>query len=152
MLSFAPYLVFGNGLVGQGSGTLGADIDAAINFGGGIKLHVHRRVALRVELRDSMLRRDTHHLTLNLGVSLMLLRGRQRPLADRDHDGIPDPGPGVRFPDQCPETPGFYEFDGCPPPADGGEFPIRYHGAGATLRSEFGRSRGSLASRREPVS
>ncbi len=126
--ALTPFVLVGGGLIGIRSGpeALGRDVDPALHFGGGLKLHLDRWV-LRLDIRDVVSHRrgvdetfEAHHLELLLGASVMLgVREpkprpdrRPTPLRDSDGDGLRD---NV---DQCPQEPenldGYQDDDGCP--------------------------------------
>lgn len=132
LFAIAPYVLFGYGFAGEQGVTLGRDIDATFNFGGGVKIYAHKLIALQLDVRDTVIRDLvwTQHLQVNVGVTFTLFRGGARP-TDRDRDGVPDPGPRVSFPDACPDTPGLVEFNGCPPPDPPAQLPIRYNTDGS---------------------
>lgn len=101
-----------------------------IQFGGGVKLRIHPRMAIRAEVRDALWKFDgaptppgedaTDNLTFSGGLEFALggVTGpRAEPVAavtDADNDGVPD---GT---DQCPNTPMGARVDarGCPLDSD----------------------------------
>lgn len=106
-----PFALVGGGRMGISSDLAGEDDDPAFHFGAGLKFNLHRRVALRLEARDTITRQrpasDTaHHFELLAGVSLVFGRPKPRPL-DTDRDGVID------LQDQCPMEAGTPP-DGCP--------------------------------------
>jgi OOP family OmpA-OmpF porin len=115
-----PFVLVGGGALGVSSNPLilGSDIDPAMHWGGGVKLYLHRYVALRVEGRHVLSARQatqnsfTSHGEFLAGLTITL--GRARPLPepppdpDRDKDGF------INERDDCPDTPGVSP-DGCPP-------------------------------------
>jgi outer membrane protein OmpA-like peptidoglycan-associated protein len=119
----SPFVLVGGGRMGIISDTdaSGKDDDPALHFGGGIKINLHRRVALRLEGRDTITKQrpnaDTpHHVEGLLGLSLVFGRPSPKP-KDSDGDGVVD------LQDQCPMEPGLLP-DGCPiRDADGDGFP-----------------------------
>lgn len=114
--SVVPFVVLGGGLLGTRGDTLGKDVDLAGHFGGGVKVHVHRNVAVRLDIRGTVgsghgteTRRVVYPEVL-LGISVPLsLRGR-----DSDGDGLYDPGQRARPTDECPQRPGDLRHRGCP--------------------------------------
>jgi OOP family OmpA-OmpF porin len=52
--SITPFVLIGAGVIGVASPreVLGKDYDPALHFGGGVKFFIHRRVVLRLDLRD----------------------------------------------------------------------------------------------------
>ncbi len=116
LASVVPFVLVGGGLLGTRGDTLGQDLDLVGHFGGGLKIHVHRNVALRLDLRGTIgsgrgteTRRVVYPEVL-LGVSVPLsLRGR-----DSDDDGLYDPGQRARPTDACPQQPGRVQLRGCP--------------------------------------
>jgi outer membrane protein OmpA-like peptidoglycan-associated protein len=116
----APFVLVGAGGMGVASNTiiLGKDIDPAFHWGGGVKLYLHRYIALRVEGRHVVAARQatqdssTSHAEFLAGLSFTL--GRAKPMVapppdpDRDKDGF------LNERDDCPDTPGVSP-DGCPP-------------------------------------
>ncbi|PRQ01079.1 Outer membrane porin F precursor [Enhygromyxa salina] len=116
----APFVLVGAGAMGVSSNPiiLGSDVDPAIHWGGGVKLYLHRYVALRFEGRHVLAAKQatqnsfTSHAEFLAGLSFTL--GRAKPLKepppdpDRDKDGF------LNERDDCPDTPGVSP-DGCPP-------------------------------------
>ena len=125
--SITPFLLAGGGGLGVASRreAVGADIDAAAHFGGGLKFFLDRQTTLRIEARDNITARRglqsgvVHSVEVLLGVSLALGRKKDEPkpapVLDTDGDGILDPD------DKCVDTPGVAEFDGCPIPDTDGD-------------------------------
>ncbi|MBK9757948.1 MAG: OmpA family protein [Nannocystis sp.] len=114
--SVVPFILIGGGLLGTRGDALGADLDLVSHFGGGLKIHVHRNVAIRLDLRGTVgsghgtETRRVVYPELLLGVSVPLnLRGR-----DSDDDGLYDPGQRARPTDACPQQPGRLGDRGCP--------------------------------------
>src|SRR6185295_12040260 len=73
----SPFVLVGGGRMGiiSDDSASGKDDDPAVHFGGGIKINLHRRVALRLEGRDTITKQrpeaDTaHHIEALLGLSL----------------------------------------------------------------------------------
>jgi outer membrane protein OmpA-like peptidoglycan-associated protein len=109
----SPFILGGGGRMGiiSDADASGKDDDPALHFGGGIKINLHRRVALRLEGRDTITKErpnaDTaHHIEGLLGLSLVFGRPAPKP-KDSDGDGVVD------LQDQCPLEPGLLP-DGCP--------------------------------------
>jgi outer membrane protein OmpA-like peptidoglycan-associated protein len=109
----SPFVLGGGGRMGiiSDDAASGKDDDPALHFGAGLKINLHRRVALRLEGRDTITKErpgaDTaHHIEALLGLSLVFGRPAPRP-ADADGDGVID------LQDQCPQEPGLLP-DGCP--------------------------------------
>ncbi len=109
----SPFVLGGGGRMGivSDDAASGQDHDPALHFGAGLKINLHRRVALRIEGRDTITKErpqaDTaHHIEGLLGLSLVFGRPAPRP-ADSDGDGVVD------LQDQCPQEPGVSP-DGCP--------------------------------------
>ena len=116
LASIVPFILLGGGLLGTRGDALGSDRDLVAHFGGGVKVHVHRNVAVRLDLRGTVgsgRGTDTRrvvHPELLLGISVPLgLRGR-----DSDGDGLFDPGQRARPEDACPAQPGRLRDRGCP--------------------------------------
>jgi outer membrane protein OmpA-like peptidoglycan-associated protein len=116
LYSVVPFVVLGGGLLGTRGDTLGKDVDLSGHFGGGVKVHVHRNIAVRFDVRGTVgsghgteTRRVVYPEVL-LGISVPLaLRGR-----DSDGDGLFDPGQRARPTDECPQRPGDLRHRGCP--------------------------------------
>jgi len=114
--SVVPFVVLGGGLLGTRGDTLGKDVDLSGHFGGGVKVYVHRNIAVRFDVRGTVgsghgteTRRVVYPEVL-LGISVPLaLRGR-----DSDGDGLFDPGQRARPTDECPQRPGDLRHRGCP--------------------------------------
>jgi outer membrane protein OmpA-like peptidoglycan-associated protein len=109
----SPFVLVGGGRMGiiSDDSESGKDDDPAVHFGGGVKINLHRRVALRLEGRDTITKQrpeaDTaHHVEALLGLSLVFGRPAPKP-KDSDGDGVVD------LQDQCPLEPGLLP-DGCP--------------------------------------
>jgi outer membrane protein OmpA-like peptidoglycan-associated protein len=142
-----PFIVAGAGAVGVASprSAVGSEVDIGIHFGGGLKFFINYWLMLRLDIRDNLTNRAgvgegvTHSPEILLGLSVTLNRSKEKPLRDRDGDGIPDrddqcvnePGPAPtgcpadvdddEIPDEedkCPTEPesrnGFEDDDGCP--------------------------------------
>ena len=116
LASVVPFILIGGGLLGTRGDALGNDLDLVSHFGGGLKVHVHRNVAIRLDLRGTVgsghgtETRRVVYPELLLGVSVPLnLRGR-----DSDDDGLYDPGQRARPTDACPQQPGRLRDRGCP--------------------------------------
>ena len=114
-----PFIVAGAGAMGVASprSAVGSESDVAIHFGGGLKFFINYWLMLRLDIRDNLTNRAgvgegvTHSPEVLLGLSVTLLRKKEKPLRDRDGDGIPDRD------DQCPREPGPAPT-GCPPDDD----------------------------------
>jgi len=130
--SVSPFALLGGGMLGVSSdGTaVGNDIDAALHFGGGVKIYIFRWLVGRVDVRDVVTHRrgndqfTGHNFEVLFGLSATLGREvdepkRKKPApapargpVDTDGDGITDDV------DACvsdPETVnGFEDEDGCP--------------------------------------
>jgi OOP family OmpA-OmpF porin len=107
----SPFVLIGGGRMGIFSDASGDDSDPALHFGGGLKINLHHRVALRLDVRDTITKQrpasDTaHHIEALAGLSLVFGRPAPRP-ADTDRDGVVD------LQDECPLEPGLLP-DGCP--------------------------------------
>ncbi|MBK8234358.1 MAG: OmpA family protein [Deltaproteobacteria bacterium] len=99
--SVVPFVLAGAGAFGVSSrrSALGKDIDAALHFGAGIEVFMHRYVALRLDVRDVVTakrgvdRGVTGTLEALLGVSVTL--GRKRTAPPVRGDASPRVGPGA---------------------------------------------------------
>jgi outer membrane protein OmpA-like peptidoglycan-associated protein len=119
-----PFIVAGAGAVGVASprSAVGSEVDVGIHFGGGLKFFINYWLMLRLDIRDNLTNRVgvgegvTHSPEILLGLSVTLNRTKEKPLRDRDGDGIPDRD------DQCPREPGPAPT-GCPPDADDDDIP-----------------------------
>jgi OOP family OmpA-OmpF porin len=114
-----PFVLVGGGGVGVRANpfVLGTDVDPSVHWGGGVKVFLHRYVALRVEGRHVLAPKQatqnsfTSHGEFLAGLTFTL--GRAKPLPepppdpDRDKDGF------LNDRDDCPDTPGVSP-DGCP--------------------------------------
>lgn len=131
----APFALVGLGAMIQTSRRLGSDVDPVLHYGGGLKLFLHRMIALRLELRANATGRHgqvsgrTHHLEALLGVSLTLGRPPPtRPRAPAPATACTEPGragctrPGVRPPAPVLEATSP-DPAGAPPPATRPEGP-----------------------------
>lgn len=118
--SVAPFATLGAGALGARSDSasaVGNDTDAAIHFGGGVKIHPSRHSQVRIDVRDvvaagrGIANGVTHSPEILVTAALVLGRAREeaRPAApkDSDGDGFIDPR------DRCPNEPGVAP-DGCP--------------------------------------
>lgn len=85
--SVTPFVLVGGGVLGiaSPSSALGSDLDPALHFGGGLKLFANRWLALRLDLRDLLSRKQgldeglsAHNFELTLGLSITVLRPRRR--------------------------------------------------------------------------
>lgn len=128
--TLTPFILGGGGarLVTSDESALGADADAAVTFGGGVKLYAGRWMVLRGDVRDTLTPRRgvgggaTHWLEATLSIGAVFGRQRDYPKRppppkpatpeDSDRDGWFDQD------DACPDDAGV-EPDGCPPPPDG---------------------------------
>lgn len=135
----SPFAVIGGGRMGLFSDYAGDDDDPALHFGAGVKINLHRRLLVRLDVRDNITKQrpeaDTpHHIEALAGLSLVFGRPAPRP-KDTDGDrvvdlqdlcpleqGLPPDGCPVRdrdrdsFPDpqdECPLEPGIAP-NGCP--------------------------------------
>ena len=109
--SVSPFVLIGGGRMGISSDPAGKDSDPELHFGGGLKINVHRKVAIRVDVRDNITKQrpdeDTaHHIEALAGLSVVFGRPAPRP-KDSDRDGVVD------LQDQCPLEAGLPP-DGCP--------------------------------------
>ncbi|PRP92184.1 Outer membrane porin F precursor [Enhygromyxa salina] len=119
-----PFIVAGAGAMGVASprSAVGSEADIGVHFGGGLKFFINYWLMLRLDVRDNLTNRIgvgegvTHSPEILLGLSVTLNRKSEKPLRDRDGDGIPDRD------DQCPREPGPAP-SGCPPDADQDEIP-----------------------------
>lgn len=119
-----PFIVAGTGAMGVASprSAVGSEADIAIHFGGGLKFFVNYWLMLRLDVRDNLTNKFgvgegvTHTPEVLLGISITLNRKKEKPVRDRDGDGIPDRD------DQCPRVPGDPPT-GCPPDKDDDEIP-----------------------------
>lgn len=110
----APFILVGYGLLASSSRRLGADVDPALHYGGGLKLFLTHWVALRLDVRSNVTAQAgmqggrTQHLEALLGVSVTLGRPpapTRRTLASR-RSTLPVPE------DMCPDT--RTTTDACP--------------------------------------
>ena len=119
-----PFIVAGAGAMGVASprSAVGSEVDIAVHFGGGLKFFINYWLMLRLDIRDNLTNRVgvgegvTHSPEILLGLSVTLNRTKEKPLRDRDGDGIPDRD------DQCPREPGPAPT-GCPPDVDDDDIP-----------------------------
>lgn len=122
----APFVRLGIGGIGISSGTLGKDLDPALNIGLGVKLYINQLLALRLDVVDNVATAHgvgnarSNNFEVLLGLSLRLGKKeepRPAPLIDSDRDGLYDPGQrGVAAADEdaCPMEPGPRDNRGCP--------------------------------------
>jgi outer membrane protein OmpA-like peptidoglycan-associated protein len=109
--SVSPFVLIGGGRMGIISDASGNDSDPELHFGGGLKINLHRKIALRLDVRDNITKQrpDTgtaHNLEALAGLSLVF--GRPAPVPkDSDVDGVVD------LQDACPLEQG-QPPDGCP--------------------------------------
>jgi outer membrane protein OmpA-like peptidoglycan-associated protein len=114
-----PFIVAGAGAIGVASprSAVGSEADLAIHFGAGLKFFINYWLLLRLDVRNNLTNRVgvgegvTSTPEVLLGLSVTLHRKTEKPLRDRDGDGIPDRD------DQCPNEPGPAP-SGCPPDTD----------------------------------
>lgn len=109
--SIVPFVVGGMGYWNVLNDVSGDDSDPAFHFGIGAKANISRKVALRVDLRDSITNQRgegsyPHNIELLAGAGLVFGRKDQVPL-DTDKDGYIDER------DECPLEPGTLP-NGCP--------------------------------------
>lgn len=133
-----PFVLVGGGLVGvrSPSDALGRDVDPALDFGGGVKVHLDRWI-VRLDVRDVVTNQQgvdatfsSHNLELLLGVGVRLGRAREHDEPSEPALWEPEPGPdligdrdGDGFfddRDACLEVPGVAP-EGCPPPDRDGD-------------------------------
>lgn len=116
LASVVPFVLLGGGLLGARSGTLGADIDLASHFGGGLKVYVHRYVGIRLDVRGTVGSRygTTGSRIIHPEATLGLVVPLGLQARDTDEDGLYDPGQKARPVDACPEQPGPRRHQGCP--------------------------------------
>lgn len=125
IFSVVPFLLGGAGVMGVSSGpnALGNDADPAAHWGGGVKVHLNKWLALRLEGRHVLAARASEqqnvvsHGEILLGLSVTL-RPKPKPIPppdpDRDKDGF------LNEVDMCPDTAGV-DPDGCPPKDSDGD-------------------------------
>jgi outer membrane protein OmpA-like peptidoglycan-associated protein len=122
--SVTPFVLAGPSAIGVASNrtAVGNDVDAGFHFGGGAKFYVHRYLAVRLDLRDTLSARRgvadgvIHNFEALLGVTVTLGRKKAAPgPKDTDGDGIFDPD------DKCVDVPGVPEYQGCPIPDTDGD-------------------------------
>jgi len=106
-----PFALIGGGRMGIISDTPGNDNDPELHFGAGLKFNLHRKIALRLDGRDTITKQrpeaDTaHNFEAVLGLSVVLGRPSPRP-KDSDGDNVVD------LQDLCPLEVGLLP-DGCP--------------------------------------
>lgn len=119
-----PFVVAGAGAMGVASprSAVGSESDIGIHFGAGLKFFINYWLLLRLDLRDNVSNRAgvgeglTHSPEILLGLSVTLNRKTDKPVRDRDGDGIPD------HLDECPREPGPAP-SGCPLDTDGDGIP-----------------------------
>jgi len=116
LASVVPFVLLGGGGLGARSDFLGSDLDLASHFGGGLKVFVHRRVGIRLDVRGTVTSRQgtvgsrVVHPEVLLGVVIPL------GLQPRDSDGDGSFDPDQRKPpvDRCPDVAGTVPMGGCP--------------------------------------
>lgn len=107
----APYVLFGGGILGVSGDQTHGDRDPGLHFGGGLKFNAHRKVSVRVEVRDTITKQrpgknSSQHYETLIGASMVF--GRPDPLPiDTDGDMVVD------LNDFCPHEIGLLP-DGCP--------------------------------------
>jgi len=129
-IAFNPYV-----LGGWHEETIESDVSSnktfmnGLEFGGGVKLGLGRKVALRLELRDKLWQFDSppapdppgdkniHNLFYSGGIQITL--GGSSHNGDLDKDGVKDKD------DNCPDTPtgALVDASGCPLDSDGDHVP-----------------------------
>jgi len=127
--AFNPYLLGGWHEEKITSNDISPEINQfqnGLEFGGGIKLGLGRKLALRAEVRDQLWTFDSppapddnslHNILYSGGLQLTL--GGSAHGGDKDKDGVKDKD------DQCPDTPRGAQVDasGCPIDSDGDHVP-----------------------------
>jgi outer membrane protein OmpA-like peptidoglycan-associated protein len=121
--SITPFITAGAGTIAVSSdrAVLGTDSDEVLHIGAGLKAHVHRYLALRLDFRNNFTSErgpdsgGTSHQELLLGLSFTLGRAKNQGPADSDGDGI------MNDVDKCPDEPGTAEYEGCPPSDSDGD-------------------------------
>jgi outer membrane protein OmpA-like peptidoglycan-associated protein len=125
--NITPFVLIGPGALGVASdrSVVGNDVDLAFHFGGGLKLFLHRYVALRIDARDVVNAQRgvksglSHSVEVLGGITFTFGRKDPKPKSgpgDLDGDGFLDPD------DKCIDVPGVAP-DGCPiPDTDGDGF------------------------------
>lgn len=116
LASVVPFVLLGGGGLGARSDVLGSDLDLASHFGGGLKVFVHRRVGVRLDVRGTVTSRQGTvgsrivHPEVLLGIVIPL------GLQPRDSDGDGSYDPDQRRPpvDRCPDVAGAVPMGGCP--------------------------------------
>lgn len=119
--SITPFVLVGAGALGASSDEMGADIDDAFHFGGGVKAALDKHLSIRLDVRDTVSRKfdgdagsGAHSPEVLLGITFV----PTRKTPDLDGDGFLD------YEDHCPSVAG--EDRGCvplPPDADGDGVP-----------------------------
>ncbi len=142
--ALTPFVLVGGGLIGirSSAALLGRDIDPALDFGGGLKLHLGTRAGaarwvVRLDVRDLVTNEQgveatftSHNLELLLGISV-LLGGRRNnlpgPMPQPEPERLPELSSGPDLigdsdgdgffddRDACLELPGVAP-NSCPPP------------------------------------
>jgi hypothetical protein len=127
--AFNPYLLGGWHEENITSNDITPEINQfqnGLEFGGGIKLGIGRRLAIRGEVRDQLWTFDSppapddnslHNILYSGGLQLTL--GGSPHSGDKDKDGVKDKD------DQCPDTPpgAVVDAHGCPVDSDGDHVP-----------------------------
>src|SRR5688572_9204671 len=100
-----PFGLFGLGIMGAKTDTMGNDADPEMHFGFGAKIPIHKNLDVRVELRDYLAQRNqaeegglTNHWAGLVGITYVLGLKHELPPTppDTDEDGFLDPA------DPCP--------------------------------------------------
>jgi len=116
--NITPFVLIGPGALGVTSdrAAVGSDVDLALHFGGGVKIFLHRYVALRIDVRDVVNAKRgvktgvSHSPEILGGITFTFGRKDPEPKAgpgDRDGDGFKDDV------DKCIDEPGVAPH-GCP--------------------------------------
>ena len=128
--SVTPFVVLGAGALGvtaeAAPDSVGRDVDPAMHYGGGVKVHVNRYIQVRLDGRgilsytqgvsaESQFKRSHAEILLGLSATLGRKKERGEAPADTDGDGILD------VDDKCVDVPGVPEYDGCPIPDTDGD-------------------------------
>jgi OOP family OmpA-OmpF porin len=112
-----PYLAAGIGGITLDPDSGGNDTDFLVNYGGGLKYFLTKRLVLRGDVRH-VIPFDKRQNNLAYTLMLTFLAKKEKkasPPVDSDGDGVPD------HRDQCPGTPKGVQVDakGCPLDSDG---------------------------------
>ena len=113
--SVAPFALVGGGFLATRN-ALGSDLDPSLHVGGGLKIFATRWLGVRVDARAHVglahtveAARAFHPEVLASFIVTLL-----RPYADRDGDGLADPGQKAPSEDLCPGERGPIRLHGCP--------------------------------------